>query len=143
FGPWPTTSTRRPLSMSRRIGIHACSRVPYNRRMARRLLGAALLLTAVPLLAMTTSARQTDQYLERAKRLLRDAPVIDGHNDYPWAVREKAGGDIDKLDIRESQPSIMTDIPRLKAGGVGGQFWSVYVPATKPGEDAAVAVSQT
>jgi len=90
-----------------------------------------------------TRAQVSDQMLERAKRLLRDSPVIDGHNDYPWAVHEKAGGDIDKLDIKVSQPSIMTDIPRLQAGAVGGQFWSVYVPATKPDENAAIAVSQT
>ena len=57
-------------------------------------------------------------------------PLIDGHNDYPWALRENAARDLDKLDIRKPQPTIMTDIARLKAGGVGGQFWSVYVPAT-------------
>ena len=62
----------------------------------------------------------------------RDAPLIDGHNDYPWALRQDAGGDLRKLDIWQSQPSIMTDIPRLRAGGVGGQFWSVYVPADDP-----------
>jgi len=65
--------------------------------------------------------------------------VIDGHNDYPWVVREKAGGDVDALDIRKPQPSIHTDIGRLKAGGVGGQFWSVYVPT----DNTAAAVTAT
>ena len=59
-------------------------------------------------------------------------PLIDGHNDYPWALRENAGRDLDKLDITKPQPTIMTDIARLRAGGVGGQFWSVYVSADDP-----------
>ena len=63
-------------------------------------------------------------------------PLIDGHNDYPWALRENAARDLDKLDITKPQPSIMTDIARLHAGGVGGQFWSVYVPAELQGQDA-------
>jgi len=73
-----------------------------------------------------------DALLERARALHREVPLIDGHNDYPWALRQDAGGDFRKLDISRSQPSIMTDIPRLRAGGVGGQFWSVYVPADDP-----------
>jgi membrane dipeptidase len=85
----------------------------------------------------------TDKMLERAKKLLRDSPVIDGHNDYPMAVREKAEGDLNKLDIRTSQPTIMTDIPRLTAGGVGAQFWSVYVPPPAAGQDPATAVTAT
>ena len=43
-------------------------------------------------------------------------------------LREKAKGDVDAFDIRKPQPTLMTDFPRLRAGGVGGQFWSVYVP---------------
>ena len=64
-----------------------------------------------------------------AQRPLSGALLIDGHNDYPWALREHdLARNLDTLDISKPQPSIMTDIPRLKAGGVGGQFWSVYVP---------------
>ena len=73
-----------------------------------------------------------DGFLERARALHREIPLIDGHNDYPWALRQDGGGDFRKLDISQPQPSIMTDIPRLRAGGVGGQFWSVYVPADDP-----------
>jgi membrane dipeptidase len=102
----------------------------------------ALGLTA-PLMTPTPPSQVPDQMFERAKRILRDSPLIDGHNDYPWAVRENAKGDVDKLDIRLPQPSIMTDIARLQAGGVGGQFWSVYVPATRADEDAGAAVSAT
>ena len=68
----------------------------------------------------------------RARELQKQVPLIDGHNDYPWALRENAGRDLDKLDITKPQPTIMTDIARLRAGGVGGQFWSVYVSADDP-----------
>jgi membrane dipeptidase len=58
-------------------------------------------------------------------------------------VRQKAGMDLVKLDMRRPQPSIMTDFARLAAGGVGGQFWSVYVPSPAPGTDPAASVTQT
>ena len=77
--------------------------------------------------------------LDRARALHKQTPLIDGHNDYPWALREKAQRDFDKLDISKPQPSIMTDIGRLKAGGVGGQFWSVYVPVELAGQTAVTA----
>ena len=77
--------------------------------------------------------------LERARALQREVPLIDGHNDYPWALRQNADRDLDKLDIAQSQPTIHTDIARLRAGGVGAQFWSVYVPASMAGEEAVTA----
>jgi membrane dipeptidase len=55
--------------------------------------------------------------------------VFDGHNDLPWTVREEASRSFDKLDISQPQPKIHTDIARLRQGGVGAQYWSVYVPA--------------
>jgi membrane dipeptidase len=55
--------------------------------------------------------------------------VFDGHNDLPWEMRTKADSSFDKRDIREAQPAMHTDIPRLRKGNVGAQFWSVYVPA--------------
>ena len=81
----------------------------------------------------------TSILIQRARALLKASPLIDGHNDYPWELREKAGRDFDKLDIAVSQPSIMTDIPRLRAGGLGGQFWSVYVPVEIGGPAAVTA----
>ena len=95
-----------------------------------------------PLVAATVQT-PADPMPDRARRLLRDTPIIDGHNDYPWTVREKAGSDLAKLDLRQPQPAIMTDFARLAAGGVGGQFWSVYVPAPPAGSDPAVSVTQT
>jgi membrane dipeptidase len=85
-------------------------------------------------------ATQAQDVLARARALHAQVPLIDGHNDYPWALRENnVERDLDKLDIRMPQPSLHTDIPRLRAGGVGGQFWSVYVPATMRGAAATRA----
>src|SRR5688572_17366858 len=103
-----------------------------------------LVLTAVVLpLVVFSGQTPSDPLVERARRLLRDTPLIDGHNDYPWEVRQKAQGDLSKLDLRVPQPAIMTDLARLKSGGVGGQFWSVYVPSPPPGTDPATSVTQT
>jgi len=96
----------------------------------------------VAVLSMTfVSAQQpAADYLSRARALQRTALLIDGHNDFPWAVREHdASRSLDTLDIRKPQPSIMTDIARLKDGGVGGQFWSVYVPVELQGQAAVTA----
>jgi membrane dipeptidase len=107
------------------------------------LLFAAALAFAALVNSTGGSAGQTASkaaLLERARALHRQVPLIDGHNDYPWALREKSPArDLNALDIAQSQPSIMTDIPRLRAGGVGGQFWSVYVPASMQGDNAVTA----
>jgi membrane dipeptidase len=70
-----------------------------------------------------------DSYLERARRLLDDTILIDGHNDLPWAIRtaKDAPGDVAAYDLRRRTPG-QTDIPRLREGRVGAQFWSVYTP---------------
>ena len=92
-------------------------------------------------LAVSTALPQSNDaaLLEHARGLLKQTPLIDGHNDYPWALREKAQRNFEKLDIAKPQPSIMTDIARLRAGGVGGQFWSVYVPVELAGQSAVTA----
>ena len=66
--------------------------------------------------------------LEEARRIHADLPVIDGHNDLPWAIRIHHDGLAD-ADTTQPLPSRHTDTARLLAGGVGAQFWSVYVPA--------------
>jgi len=96
-------------------------------------------IATVVLAASVGTIPQGDALLDRARALHRQAPLIDGHNDYPWALRENAARDLDRLDIATPQPSIMTDIARLRAGGVGGQFWSVYVPAELQGQSAVTA----
>jgi membrane dipeptidase len=75
-----------------------------------------------------------------ARELLRRHPLVDGHNDLPWAIRDEFGGDPVRARLAEPVPQTQTDLPRLAAGGVGAQFWSVYVPATLAGDTAVTAV---
>ncbi len=70
--------------------------------------------------------------IERARRIHADLPVVDGHNDLPWALRIRAGSDLDRSNPCEHLNGYHTDVPRLAAGGVGAQFWSVFVPAWDP-----------
>jgi membrane dipeptidase len=114
---------------------------------------------------------------QQARDLLRRFPLIDGHNDLPWALRDRAGGDANQVrllapgqtppgqtppgqtppgqtppgqtpagqtpadvDLTASVPGVHTDLPRLAAGRVGAQFWSVFVPATLAGDGAVTAV---
>jgi len=65
--------------------------------------------------------------------------VIDGHNDLAWAHRQMAGYDLQRFDVSQPQPGLNTDLPRLRRGGVGGQFWSVYVPAELEADHAVRA----
>lgn len=71
--------------------------------------------------------------------LLADHPVIDGHNDLLWEAREQVGYDFDRFDVGAGGTRSHTDLPRLVEGGVGGQFWSVYVPSSLPGAEAVTA----
>jgi membrane dipeptidase len=72
--------------------------------------------------------------LETARELLREFPVVDGHNDLPWALREQVRYDLDARDIAADQSAhLHTDLARLRAGGVGAQYWSVYVRSDLPG----------
>ncbi|MGN6751333.1 MAG: dipeptidase [Intrasporangium sp.] len=77
--------------------------------------------------------------LDRALALLDEHPLVDGHNDLLWELREQVGYDLDRLDIARPVATTNTDLPRLRAGGVGAQFWSVFVPSTLPGPEAVVA----
>jgi membrane dipeptidase len=79
----------------------------------------------------------SDTFLQRALELLGSSPLIDGHNDLAIALRVRVGGiGVSSVDLREPVEGLDTDIPRLRAGRVGGQFWSVWVPADLPEEKA-------
>ena len=75
---------------------------------------------------------------------MRNAPVVDGHNDLPWALRTRVRYDLDAIDISTDQSAtgLHTDIPRLRQGGVGAQFWSVFVPSTLAGAAAVTATME-
>ena len=75
------------------------------------------------------SRRLPVQVTQAAHQVHRSAFVFDGHNDLPWALRGKASSSFERMDISQAQPSLHTDISRLRTGNVGAQFWSVYVPA--------------
>src|SRR5215470_18123201 len=87
-----------------------------------------------------TSQAPAPASLAAARAFLATTPVFDGHNDLPWALRQSGHGDPGLIDIAASVPFTQTDLPRLAAGGVGAQFWSVYVPAELDGQ-AAVATT--
>jgi membrane dipeptidase len=74
-------------------------------------------------------AQANDPALVHARQLLADRPIFDGHNDLPWEIRTSPQSrmDVDKYDLHQRTPGA-TDLARLKAGGVGAQFWSVYIP---------------
>jgi membrane dipeptidase len=90
----------------------------------------------------STVAAADAKHLETAREIFREVPLIDGHNDVPWQYRRRetnfTGIDLAK-STAELKPTMHTDIPRLRAGGVGGQFWSVYVPTRLSGPEAVQA----
>ena len=90
---------------------------------------SGLFLLALLVTVATGAAAQGDHALERARRLLKSVPLIDGHNDLAWEIRQSktAPMDVAAYDLRTRAPG-HTDLERLKAGQVGAQFWSIYVP---------------
>ena len=83
-----------------------------------------------------------DDARQHALSILEASPVIDGHNDLPWVLRNAADGNVE-LAVIENPSSIDTDIERLREGRVGSQFWSVYVPSSlEPDESVRVQLEQ-
>jgi membrane dipeptidase len=84
--------------------------------------------------------------VERARALLSQVPLVDGHNDVPWEYRKRVQNHMDRIDLRAGtaklDPPMHTDIPRLRKGGLGGQFWSVYIPVEITGADAVQATME-
>jgi membrane dipeptidase len=92
----------------------------------------ALLVFGLPLLIVTRAAMsQADPagIAERARRIHESAILVDGHNDLPWELRRRGDWSFDRIDIAKRLDKGQTDIPRLRAGGVKAQFWSVYIPS--------------
>lgn len=107
-----------------------------RRRIARCLLAIVALLPAV-------AAAQDDPALAHARELLTRVILVDGHNDLPWAIRsdKEHPNDLDAWDLRKPTRGD-TDLARLRAGGVGAQFWSVYIPGEAAGGFARTQLEQ-
>ena len=107
------------------------------RALSALVLSFAVLGTAIPLGAQARAATvpvsaATPHDMARALRVLRASPVLDGHNDLPWRIREDSvhPRDVESYDLRTRTPG-MTDLARLRQGRVGAQFWSVYIPGER------------
>jgi len=116
------------------------------RQTGRQVVAAALLGTLLAVSGVVDAA--DDEYAARVDRVLARTPLIDGHNDLPWELRDRSKGHLATIDLRSDTTKLpvpaggaplMTDISRLRAGRVGGQFWSVWVPTDLEGNDAVQA----
>ena len=101
----------------------------------------AMACSSIANAAAPASGKSDPALAARVAKVLADTPLIDGHNDLPWELRARGAVDL-RLDqskpgnTAEGLTPLMTDIPRMRAGGVGGQFWSVWIPATTTGPAA-------
>ncbi|XP_078399106.1 dipeptidase 1 [Cetorhinus maximus] len=86
------------------------------------------------LLCVYTSC-SADQYRQRAEKLMKETPLIDGHNDLPWQLLRRYHNQLSKVDLNKLNGT-HTNIPKLRAGLLGGQFWSAYVPCETQFKDA-------
>ena len=111
--------------------------------MSRRTSLLALILLLLPILDGAVAGTATADG-ERVTRVLEKTPLIDGHNDLPWEIHDRFAGKLSGIDLLGNTAALasgdaiglMTDIPRLRRGGVGGQFWSVWVPTEVQGPAA-------
>ena len=96
----------------------------------------ARMILMVAVAATSLHAQPSDPYLARAKAVLRTTPLVDGHNDLPWRIREDTlhANDLDAYDLRKRTPG-MTDFARMRQGMIGAQFWSVYIPGEPDASD--------
>ena len=105
----------------------------------------ALLAVALvaPVCSHAASTQSSDALAARVNRVLAQTPLIDGHNDLPWQFRKRTN-DLSAIDLARDcskvKPPVVTDIPRLRLGGVGAQFWAAYVPPIPGGPPAVEMV---
>ena len=106
-------------------------------------LGSAL-LAGLLILSISTVRADEDPAVTHARKLLQSAILVDGHNDLPWAIRtsKTSPGDVKAYDLRKPTAG-QTDFARLKLGGVGAQFWSVYIPGEAPAASRARSSSRS
>src|SRR5271167_478017 len=97
------------------------------------------------LLCVPWAAQAADDYHHRVDQVLAATALIDGHNDLPWEIRDRFKSDLAAFDLNSDTSHLpfpagaaplMTDIPRMRAGHMGGQFWSVWIPSNTRGPEA-------
>jgi membrane dipeptidase len=112
------------------------SQMGWTRNLACATLGLAL---------CAPSVRAADDYRHRVEQVLLRTPLIDGHNDLPWEIRDRFKSDLAAVDLQSDTSHLpfpagaaplMTDLPRMRAGAMGGQFWSVWIPSGMRGPEA-------
>jgi membrane dipeptidase len=106
-------------------------------RSSSGLLTVALFAAVAPSAEPPKSSREV-VLTEEALKLHKECLLVDGHNDLPYELRRKADLAFRDIDLARPQPKFHTDIPRLRKGGVGAQFWSAYVPASTNAKRTAV-----
>lgn len=106
-----------------------------------RLIAVIVFVMAVPCVSVPAADKATVVVTDAARRIHSAGFVFDGHNDLPWEVRQRAGGSFDKADLAAGVPRFHTDIPRLRIGNVGAQFWAAYVPAETSKENRAFTMT--
>jgi membrane dipeptidase len=102
-----------------------------------------MMVASLSVMEINAAANRESKVLTEVQEILREVPLIDGHNDLPWQYHKRSNDfSAIRLEVnnRLADPPLATDIPRLRAGALGGQFWSVYVPAELPGPEAVQAV---
>ena len=113
-----------------------------GRRPPRWSLVGCLTAAAITTVLAGSALAQSQTERERAESILERAPIVDGHNDVPWQYRTRVDNHIDRIDFRDTSgllPKMHTDLRRLDASGLGGIFWSVYIPADWAGPGATRA----
>ncbi len=122
------------------VGLVGTKETTLTINILSRLLSLSLLLSiSASMAASTPRAPQQEeaQLYQRVKALLTRTPLIDGHNDLPWQYKVRVDNHLDAMnlahDLSQVNPPTHTDLARIKAGMLGGQFWSVYIPVSQPG----------
>ena len=149
YGPATALIMSPASTILTRLSESAVTRMPglafVIRQTDRRAVAAAVLGILIAASGVVAAA---DDFAARVDRVLAKTPLIDGHNDLPWELRDRSKGHLATIDLRsdtaqlpvpEGGAALMTDIPRLRAGRVGGQFWSVWVPPDIKGNHAVQA----
>ena len=108
--------------------------------MTRRFLLSLVTCSCIgAVIAAPAAGQDADPYVEHARELMRQVPLIDGHNDLPWGIRVGYSMSVDSFDFAVRHSGGHTDIPRLREGLVGAQFWSTWTPSNFEGRGAARA----